>query len=244
MTALLEGISSIAGMAFLAGVAMMLLRRFRPRGKAVAIIAAAIGVASAGFASHLKDEAARGAGFESYEDKQSAEKAGIIDVDQWKLHRANEAAEKAAVEKEAAAIAEKERIEAEARYAVERAEREKKAEEERIAAEKEKAEKEAVCRMEISCIGERVTPEAITLCSPEIERLARNDFEWTGWSIGRFSRYRWKSRSNGVVTYIGDKIKFQNGFGAWIYHTYECDFDTNTLAVIDVRARAGRLPTN
>ena len=33
-----------------------------------------------------------------------------------------------------------------------------------------------------------------------------------------------KDRKTGTVTYIGDQIKFQNGFGAWIQHTYQCEF--------------------
>jgi len=30
-------------------------------------------------------------------------------------------------------------------------------------------------------------------------------------------------KSEGIVTTIGDKIKMQNGFGAWQHMTYECD---------------------
>jgi hypothetical protein len=72
--------------------------------------------------------------------------------------------------------------------------------------------------------------------------LAKNNFEWTdGLLEPKFSHYRWKNQDAGEVTYIGDKIKFQNGFGAWTYHTYECDLDASGETVLAVRAQPGRL---
>jgi hypothetical protein len=37
-------------------------------------------------------------------------------------------------------------------------------------------------------------------------------------------------------------IKFQNGFGAWQFQTYFCDFDPDTSKVVGVDVRPGRLP--
>jgi len=79
-------------------------------------------------------------------------------------------------------------------------------------------------------------------CTGPVERLAKNNFEWTDrWFEPKFTQYRWKDKKRGIVTHIGDKIKYQNGFGAWVYHIYECDFDAATNTVLDVRARPGRL---
>jgi hypothetical protein len=79
-------------------------------------------------------------------------------------------------------------------------------------------------------------------CKGPVERLAKNNFEWTdGLLEPKFSHYRWKNQSTGIITYIGDKIKFQNGFGAWIFHTYECDLDASGETVLEVRAQPGRL---
>jgi hypothetical protein len=76
-----------------------------------------------------------------------------------------------------------------------------------------------------------------------IERLAKNNFEWIDkWYEPKFSHFRWRDRTNHTVTYIGDRIKFQNGFGAWILSIYECDFSAKTGNVLDVRASAGQLP--
>ncbi len=55
------------------------------------------------------------------------------------------------------------------------------------------------------------------------------------------SRFRWLDQGAGALTYIGDKIQFQNGFGAWQNHIYECDYDAGTGKPIEVRAQPGRL---
>jgi hypothetical protein len=79
-------------------------------------------------------------------------------------------------------------------------------------------------------------------CAPRIERLAKNDFQWTnGWLEPIFDTLHRSTTNGDVTTYSGGKIKFQNGFGAWTYYTYECDFNTANKSVIDVRATPGRL---
>jgi hypothetical protein len=83
---------------------------------------------------------------------------------------------------------------------------------------------------------------ATVRCRPWVERLAKNDFEWTDGRLEpKFSHYQWKDQKAGVVTYVGDKIKYQNGFGAWVHHIYECDLDARGEQVLDVRAQPGRL---
>jgi hypothetical protein len=98
------------------------------------------------------------------------------------------------------------------------------------------------CASELKCLGEKFDVESTVACRRLVERLAKNDFQWTdGWLEPKFSHYRWGDKARGVVTYIGDKIKFQNGFGAWTFYTYECDFDTRNKKVTDVRAQPGRI---
>lgn len=80
-------------------------------------------------------------------------------------------------------------------------------------------------------------------CAPQIERLAKYSFEWTDrWYEPKFSHYRWSDKARGIVTYIGDKIKLQNGYGAWAFYTYSCNFDVIRKTVLDVQASEGRLP--
>jgi hypothetical protein len=104
-------------------------------------------------------------------------------------------------------------------------------------------EKEAACRNDLACWADREHPKATAHCIDPVERLAVNSFVWIdGWFEPKFSRYRWKNRSKGVITFVGDKIKFQNSFGASIIHIYECDYDTVGQHVVAVRAEPGRLP--
>lgn len=104
------------------------------------------------------------------------------------------------------------------------------------------ADKEMACRHDLQCWGDKGTIAAGTFCDGPVERLAKYAHQWTdGWLEPKFSRFRWKDREKGHVTYIGDKIQFQNGFGAFQNYIYECDFDPVANKVLDVRARAGKL---
>jgi len=103
---------------------------------------------------------------------------------------------------------------------------------------------DAECRKSLGCWAERHQGDATVKCRGPVERLAKNNFEWTdGFLEQKFDHYRWKNSKTGEVTYVGDKIKYQNGFGAWIYHTYECDLDAAGHVVTEVRAHPGRLPS-
>jgi hypothetical protein len=101
---------------------------------------------------------------------------------------------------------------------------------------------DAECRKTLACWAEKHTADAAVRCRGPVEMLAKNNFEWTdGMLEPKFSHYRWKNQATGEVTYIGDKIKYQNGFGAWIIHTYECDLDASGQKVTDVRASPGQI---
>ncbi|MCK7579297.1 MAG: hypothetical protein MZV65_28575 [Chromatiales bacterium] len=105
------------------------------------------------------------------------------------------------------------------------------------------AAEEAQCRQDLQCWGDRKSFAAAVKCAPHIERLAKYSFEWTdGWLGSKMSQFRWKNRDRGVITYIGDKIKLQNGFGAWSPYNYACDFDTMSETVLGVRLAQGSLP--
>jgi len=68
-----------------------------------------------------------------------------------------------------------------------------------------------------------------TICAPEIEKLARYDFEWIGGlTATKFPSYVGKVKKPYVLTISGDAIKFQNGFGAFRQTTYYCDYNLKT----------------
>jgi hypothetical protein len=105
------------------------------------------------------------------------------------------------------------------------------------------AEEAARCAADLKCFGDKNLVAASFACRPKIERLAKNDFEWTdAWYEAKLSHFRWKDQEHRIVTYIGDKIKFQNAFGAWQRHIYECDYAPETKTVFEVRANPGQLP--
>lgn len=82
---------------------------------------------------------------------------------------------------------------------------------------------------------------ALVRCPRRVERLAQYTHRWTdGFLEPKFSHSRSTGNRN-VVTYLGDRLEFQNGFGAWQPHIYECDLNVVTEQVVAVRARPGRL---
>ena len=99
-----------------------------------------------------------------------------------------------------------------------------------------------ICRMDLQCWGDQHSVEATFGCQDHVESLARYTYEWNdGFLESKFSHFRWSDRANGVVTYMGDKILFQNGYGAWVPHRYWCDYDALNKQVLHVRAEAGRM---
>lgn len=153
--------------------------------------------------------------------------AATPETEERKLAKAQAVADAAAAEK------------AKAEQAA-RAEQEKKAQAERLAAaEKEKA---ATCRQDLSCWGEKHLVAASFKCANPIERMAQYQHEWTdGFLEMKLSHFKWLNRSEGTLSYFGDKIKFQNGFGAWQNYTYQCDYDPDTEVVLAVDASPGRI---
>jgi hypothetical protein len=110
------------------------------------------------------------------------------------------------------------------------------------AQQKVAAETAEACRRSLQCWGDRYNSAADVYCDDSVERLAKYSAKWTdGWLEPKFSRFRWKDQKRGVITFVGDKIQFQNGFGVRQNHVYECDFQPDGNWVLDVRAAPGRL---
>lgn len=92
------------------------------------------------------------------------------------------------------------------------------------------------------CIAEEFMPYAASRCKREIERTAKHQAEWLdSWTTPLFSRYQVDPKNRTVVTYFGDKVKFQNGFGAWTHMLYLCTYDTKSKTVKKVLVEEGRL---
>lgn len=109
-------------------------------------------------------------------------------------------------------------------------------------AEADRRAEDEACRRDLQCWGDRNTIGATMACQPAVERLAKHSHKWTdGWLGTKFPKFRWKDQDAGIVTYVGDRIQFQNAFGAWTHHIYACDYDTINKRVVDVDAAPGRL---
>jgi hypothetical protein len=106
------------------------------------------------------------------------------------------------------------------------------------------AEKAAKCGADdLDCVANAVRIEAGQKCQDQIERRAKFSAEWTHSGFdGIFRQYQWANKNARTLTLSGDKVKFQNGFGAWQIMSYRCDYDPAKGAVLDVRVSEGRLP--
>jgi hypothetical protein len=116
------------------------------------------------------------------------------------------------------------------------------AEAKRVAEAKEKTI-EAICRRDLKCWADEHEIWAQVKCQKEIARLAKYDLKWTNTGLGNssiFTRVKWKDQDAGQITYIGDRVQFQNGFGAFEHHNYTCDFDPGTRTVLNVTAQLSR----
>ncbi len=110
--------------------------------------------------------------------------------------------------------------------------------------EEETKAADAACMKDLECIGNKGTVTAGVYCTEHIEKLAKNSAKWTDGALEpKFSRFRWKDKEAGIVTHLGDKVQFQNGFGAHINMIYSCDLDMKQGqgVVVGVDAAEGKL---
>lgn len=182
------------------------------------------------------------------EEAAAAEKARQEAEERRQAEEQAKAKEEARLAEEAARQAEeaarKEHAEAEARAREEArlAEEEAREDAAREAAALEEEKKAAACRADINCVVDQATTVARRDCVGQIEREARYAVEWTdGWTEPKFSKYRWDDEKAGIMTVVGDRVRFQNGFGAWVPMIYECDILVPLKAVVEVRVKEGRL---
>lgn len=88
---------------------------------------------------------------------------------------------------------------------------------------------EANCRKDLKCWGDKHNAMATVRCTAAVEREAKHQAEWTDdWTEVKFPRFGWADQDKGTLNYLGDKVKFQNGFGAWTNMIYSCTYDPST----------------
>ena len=98
------------------------------------------------------------------------------------------------------------------------------------------------CRKDLRCWAEENIAAASVYMKDPVSKQAKFASEWTdSWLDSKVSHYSWADKEQGLVRYSGDKIKFQNGFGAWSPMTYRFTFNPTTKEVSDIDIQEGRL---
>lgn len=106
----------------------------------------------------------------------------------------------------------------------------------------EQAKADAKCASDLQCWGERFKVDAIVACRPAIEAKAAHDVKWTdGFMVPMFTQLAWVDDRHTVIEYLGDKVEFQNGFGAMTPMTYVCTYDTTAKSLVSAEVTEGRL---
>lgn len=104
------------------------------------------------------------------------------------------------------------------------------------------AETPKVCsNTDTQCNFDKNLVDAVTKCKPLVERSAKYEYEWTDGILDPiFSHSRLNSKNN-QLTFIGDKVKFSNGFNAKTIMTYSCTLDLKSKDVVDFKIAQGKL---
>ncbi|CAH3779769.1 hypothetical protein I9Y19_003266 [Citrobacter freundii] len=91
------------------------------------------------------------------------------------------------------------------------------------------------------CNFDKYMVDAVTKCKPLIEKSAKFEFEWTdGLLDPMFSHGSIDSQKN-ELTFIGDKVKFTNGFNAKTTMTYSCTLNLKSKEVTHFKIQQGKL---
>ena len=113
------------------------------------------------------------------------------------------------------------------------------------AEKKEEADKRAAylaeCRKDSVCWGKEHRIAAEARCREPIEALAQYQVRWKDEPNGMFKKVSWLNQQQGSLKYIGDGAQFQNGFGAWSNYSYSCDYNPDTMTVLNIDVQKGRL---
>ena len=102
-------------------------------------------------------------------------------------------------------------------------------------------EREENCKQDIDCSAKKHQVGAEVYCTEAVEKLAKYDHQWTDGTLDlKFPMHIWYDKDKHSIAYMGDVVKFQNGFGAWQHHKYLCVYDTVAEKVSDASAEPGK----
>ena len=99
---------------------------------------------------------------------------------------------------------------------------------------------EEECLRDIDCASGNGgwSAEAEVQCAPKIEARALYTSRWTeGFFDSKFERVALQPPDYETVKYSGNKVEFQNAFGAWVRQGYDCIYNPVDEYVWDVIIR-------
>lgn len=97
------------------------------------------------------------------------------------------------------------------------------------------------CRKDFNCWARENIVSASIYCPIEVEMRSNFDFEWTDAMLeSKFGSYQ-QTQDPDVIVYFGDKVRFQNSFGAWQNMSYACEFNTVSKQIVSLDVQPGRL---
>ena len=96
-----------------------------------------------------------------------------------------------------------------------------------------KAKRLAECRKDLKCWAKENRIDMLLACDPIIESNAKYEFKW-GDDWDNYPYLTWTDKDKGIITYKGDNISFQNGFGVFQQINYGCVCDTANKTLLDV----------
>ena len=95
--------------------------------------------------------------------------------------------------------------------------------------------KEDACRKDLDCFAQPYFGYAGIYCKEPIEKMAKYDFRWKDKFLSpKFIKAKWLDEKKGTLSFFGDKLQFQNGFGAYQNMYYKCEFDPSEKKVLAV----------
>lgn len=101
--------------------------------------------------------------------------------------------------------------------------------------EAERAAKDMACLRDIDCLANKTSWQSAggLACESLVEDQALYSARWTdGLAESKFSKVALQAPTYKSFRLLGDKVEFQNGFGAWQRMRYTCEYDPiNELAL-------------
>ncbi|HDG1673796.1 TPA: hypothetical protein PFE07_003264 [Kluyvera cryocrescens] len=94
---------------------------------------------------------------------------------------------------------------------------------------------------DMQCNYDRNLVDAVTKCKPLVEKSAKYDFEWTDSMLDTIFSHGRIDPQKDEFTFIGDKVKFTNGFNAKTTMTYACTLNLKSKEVTNFKIQQGKL---